>query len=309
VAPFFYSAIQPVMKEKLNFGPPARAIEYCKDFIVAVAASKFLQEAGGYSIKEFCASKGSPDAKRLEDPVPGSSPLVQPAAGQPWTQQKPSSPVKIYQMPVSQNACGSALLAMDLGVGEPEICDLMSGAHKKPEYLAIHPYGQIPGMKDGSFSLGESSAIMRYLALAYGQQYYPVKDPTLCGKIDFAMDAFSNVYKCHTAIVYNVLGFGSPPADQAKANQEYTDAINKWFDIHVKEGKFVGGDALTIADFKAAPFFYSAIQPVMKKKLGFEPPPRAVKYCDDFIGAVAASKFMQEAGGYSIKEFCASKET
>jgi len=217
--------------------------------------------------------------------------------------------VKIYAMPPSQNACGAVLLALDLGIGEPEFCDMMSGAHKKPEYLAIHPYGQIPGLKDGDFCLGESSAIMRYMAMAYGQKYYPAAtSPQTCAKIDFAMDAFGMVYKAHTPIVYTVFGFGSAPDDQEAANKAYCKAIEKWLDIHVKDGKFVTGDFPSIADFKVAPFFYAAIQPAMKVKVGFEPPARAVKYCEDFIAAVSASSFLQDAGGYSIKEYAASKE-
>jgi len=268
---------------------------------------KFMQEAGGYSIQEFCATKGVGAAPTM--PAPGSKKPSVPAAGEAWKQEIPAKKLQIHQMPVSQNACGAALLAMDLGVGEPEVCDLMSGAHKKPEYLAIHPYGQIPALKDGDFCLGESNSILRYLGLAYGSKYYPAgTDAQACGKIDFAMDAFSNVYKAHTKIVYTVLGFGAAPEDQVAANKEYTDAINKWFDVHVKDQKFVTGDTPSIADFKAAPFFYSAIQPCMKMKVGFEPPPRAVKYCEDFKAAVSASKFMDEAGGYSIREFCAMKE-
>jgi len=199
-------------------------------------------------------------------------------------------------------------LAKDLKIGEPEMCDLMTGAHKKPEYLEIHPYGQIPGLKEGDFGLGESNAIMRYMAMAYGQKYYPVATPQTCAKIDFAMDAFSTVYKAHVLIVYTVFGFGSAPDDQAAANKAYCEAIEKWFAVHVKGSKFVTGDSLSIADFKVAPFFYAAIQPAMKTKLGFEPPQRAIKFCEDFMAAVPESTFLQNAGGYSIKEFAASKE-
>merc|ERR1712176_771405 len=108
-------------------------------------------------------------------------------------------------------------------------------------------------------------------------------------------DAFSTVYQAHTKIVYTVLGFGSPPDDQAAANKAYAEAITKWFDIHVKDRTFVTGDSLSIADFKVAPFFYAAIQPCMKK-VGFEAPARAVKYCEAFKKVVGASKFMDDAG-------------
>jgi len=307
VAPFFYAAIQPVVKEKVGFEAPGRAVKYCDDFIEAVGATKLMMEAGGFSIKEYALSKSDKKEQR-NDPVPGSRPR-QPPMLQPSTMKSRDAKLKVHGLAMSQNVCGSVLLAMDLGVGELELCDLMQGMHKTPGYMKINPYGQVPGLKDGDFVLGESNAIMRYLALAYGQKYYPAaSSPRLCAKIDFALDAFSNVYKAHIPIVYTVFGFGEAPSNQQEANVAYCDAITKWFDIHAKDQKFVGGETPSIADFKVAPFFYAAIQPVMTTKLGFKAPQRAIKFCDDFFAAVVASKFMQEAGGVSIKEYAASKD-
>jgi len=208
---------------------------------------------------------------------------------------------------MSQNAVGPIMLAMELGIGGMEFIDLMSGKHKEPDFLKIHPYGQIPALQEGAFSMGESNAIMRYMALAYGKQFYPVTKPKDCAKIDFAMDAFSNVYTAHMPIVYVVFGFAEASNDQAAANKAYTEAIETWISTHCT-GKFVIGDTPTIADFKAAPFFFSAMQPACKKKLGFTPPARMVKYVKDFQAAIQSSKFMSEAGGYSIKEYAATKE-
>eukprot|EP00270_Netrium_digitus_P002869 TRINITY_DN1323_c0_g1_i2.p1 TRINITY_DN1323_c0_g1~~TRINITY_DN1323_c0_g1_i2.p1 ORF type:complete len:214 (+),score=18.15 TRINITY_DN1323_c0_g1_i2:99-740(+) len=38
-----------------------------------------------------------------------------------------------------------------------------NGEHKKPEYLAIQPFGLIPALKDGEFIIYESRAISRYI--------------------------------------------------------------------------------------------------------------------------------------------------
>lgn len=45
--------------------------------------------------------------------------------------------------------------------------DLAAKAHKKPEFLAINPFGQIPVIVDGDVTLADSNAILVYLALRY----------------------------------------------------------------------------------------------------------------------------------------------
>ena len=41
--------------------------------------------------------------------------------------------------------------------------DFKAGAHKKPEFLALNPRGQMPALEEEGSSLGESTAIQRYL--------------------------------------------------------------------------------------------------------------------------------------------------
>merc|ERR1711972_744431 len=208
---------------------------------------------------------------------------------------KKTAAVQIYGMPPSQNACGPVLLAMDAEVGGMQMCNLMEGEHQKPEFQAINPYMHIPAMKDGN------------LSMKYKPEYYPVGDPATCARIDFAMDAFGGeVYPKHTPIVYTVMGFTSAPADQKAANQAYTDALQKYASVFL-QGKFVCGDKITIADFKIAPFFFSAVQPGITKAVGFEAPQRIERYCEDLNSAVNASVFMKAAGRFAIAEFIASK--
>lgn len=51
---------------------------------------------------------------------------------------------------------------------ELRLVDLHQGAHKRDEYLAIHPLGKVPALKIGKTVLFESLAICLYLA-----DYYP----------------------------------------------------------------------------------------------------------------------------------------
>ncbi|KAM1955087.1 hypothetical protein ACFX16_024685 [Malus domestica] len=47
--------------------------------------------------------------------------------------------------------------------------DLFKGEHKSPEFLKLQPFGQIPVIQDGDYTLYESRAIIRY----YAEKYNP----------------------------------------------------------------------------------------------------------------------------------------
>jgi len=62
-------------------------------------------------------------------------------------------------------------LALSL-MGQPfayKHIDLRAGAHKKPEYLAINRFGQVPALIDGDLKLCQSGSILLYLADKFGR--------------------------------------------------------------------------------------------------------------------------------------------
>jgi len=296
--PFLFAATLPGV-EKAGLVMSDRVKQYAEDFCAATAASGFMKSAGGFALAEVMASK-APDA-------PAAAAFTKPEiAGKPAFGAT-SGKVQIYGMPPSFNCAGPTVLAMDAGVGGLEMCNLMEGAHKTPEFAAMNPFTQVPTLKDGEFAIGESLAVLRYIALKYKPEYYPVADAKACATIDFACEAFSTeLYPKFVPVVYPVCGFAGPTADQAKANKELEDAAATYTSLFLK-GKFVGGDKLTIADFKIAPFFFAMTQPGIEKKTGFKPSERVTQYAADFTAAVASSAFMKEAGGFAIAEYIASK--
>ena len=48
------------------------------------------------------------------------------------------------------------------------VVDFAKGEHKAPAFTAVQPFGQVPYLDDDGFTLFESRAIARYLALKYG---------------------------------------------------------------------------------------------------------------------------------------------
>jgi len=302
VLPFFFAASQPAVKAIVGFTAAARVTKYCEDVTAAVGASEFLKSAGGYSITEYAASKmpSSPVEASPAVEIDGNSKRT---VGTPAGDKK----VKIHGAPPSMNCVGPALLAQESGCGAFEPVNFMEGAHKKPEFLAINPQGQMPALEDGTVTGGESLAILRYLAMKYAPKYYPVANKEATARIDYAMEDFqSRVYEAHKGCVYPVCGFTAMPTDIPAASKAYVEAMENWASAHLK-GKFVLGDEVSIADFKVVPFFFCALQPGLQKKMGLEPPAKITEYCNAFVAAVGASSFMKEAGGFSIAELIASK--
>jgi glutathione S-transferase len=91
----------------------------------------------------------------------------------------PSSPIKLYRAAISGHSHRVELFLSLLGLPHELVdVDLAAGAHKKPEFLAINPFGQVPVMVDGDVTLADSNAILVYLTLRYAkdaQQWLPAE--------------------------------------------------------------------------------------------------------------------------------------
>ena len=89
----------------------------------------------------------------------------------------PAQPIKLYRAAVSGHAHRVELFLSLLGLPfELVNVDLAAGAHKQPEFLAISPFGQVPVILDGAFTLADSNAILVYLTRSYAanaEQWLP----------------------------------------------------------------------------------------------------------------------------------------
>jgi glutathione S-transferase len=78
--------------------------------------------------------------------------------------------MQLYFAPNSR-ATRPRWLLEELGVPyELVTLDLAAKEHRRPEYLRIHPFGQVPALVDGEVSVFESIAICMYLAERYPEK-------------------------------------------------------------------------------------------------------------------------------------------
>jgi len=63
-----------------------------------------------------------------------------------------------------------------------------SGAHKQPDYLAMNPFGRLPTIQHGDFTLYEAQAIARYIDRAFDGPALTPADPRQAARMDQVMN-------------------------------------------------------------------------------------------------------------------------
>lgn len=80
----------------------------------------------------------------------------------------PAQPIKLYRAAISGHSHRVELFLSLLGLPfELVNIDLAAGAHKKPEFLAMNAFGQVPVIQDGEVTLADANAILIYLNARY----------------------------------------------------------------------------------------------------------------------------------------------
>ena len=95
------------------------------------------------------------------------------------------APIRFYHHPLSGHAHRVRLFLSLLQLPFETIeIDITKGEQKKPEFLSLNPFGQVPVIQDGEVTLADSNAILAYLALRYDTsgQWLP-RDPMGAAKV------------------------------------------------------------------------------------------------------------------------------
>lgn len=170
--------------------------------------------------------------------------------------------MKLYCDPISTTSRPVLMFIADQGL-DVEIVkvDLLGGGSQDPEYLALNPNGIVPFLVDGDFRLGESAAILKYLAIHSHSTAYPESLKAQV-KIDEALSWFSTQFHEHFCVMVCYPNMGVPhgmPVEQLRALQAYgLEHAPRWLkvlDQHMLAGQpYVCGDRVTIADYLGLSF-------------------------------------------------------
>ncbi|KAJ6543143.1 glutathione S-transferase [Mycena capillaripes] len=154
---------------------------------------------------------------------------------------------------------GGAIVALVLAEKhipfEHIVVDLAAKEQKTPEFLAMHPFGQVPVIDDDGFILYESRAICRYLAEKYADQGTPLLPKGLKERAVVEQAASVESANFQPAIVKvgkEILGKPRRglPVDQAVLAEGLAELGTKLdvYEIILGKHRFLAGDEFTLAD-------------------------------------------------------------
>ncbi|WP_371395608.1 glutathione S-transferase family protein [Fretibacter rubidus] len=159
----------------------------------------------------------------------------------------------LYTNPFSTPALATLLTAFSTETKFDNIVvDLLKQQQRMPDFLAVNPHGKVPALKDGDFTLSESTTIMRYIARKAKSDLYPtdIKDAAL---VDQWMDFIAH----HIRTPFSHVQFGrmfAPMFGQKPNEAAIQNGLNQlqnnlpFIEDRLEKQKYVCGDTLTLAD-------------------------------------------------------------
>jgi glutathione S-transferase len=168
------------------------------------------------------------------------------------------SRMQLYAHPFSNNSMRPQISLEEKQLDYEYVkVDLFKGEHKKREYLAINPRGQVPALVDGNVRIYESVAIVHYLEHRYPQPSLIPSEPKAMATCFRLIGEFNQ--KLDPTNIFGSVKFGG------KRRAELGDRIEKLltecriWEGYVGAGPYFTGEAFSIADIVVLPFFGTII--------------------------------------------------
>lgn len=159
-----------------------------------------------------------------------------------------------------------------LGVAyESRSVDLAGGQHRRPEFLRLNPWGQVPYLVHGTTGIADSNAILVYLAKTLGARDWLPDDPEGAAAVQrwLSMAAGELAYGPAAARRARVFRKEEPAASVVESSRRFL----AFLDAHLAGSTFLVGVSPTIADL--AHYTYVARVPEGGIPLGPYPHVRA----------------------------------
>ena len=197
----------------------------------------------------------------------------------------PSNQIKLYRHPLSGHSHRVQLMLSLLNLPTELVeVDLMKGAHKQAEFLALNPFGQVPVLDDNGTILADSNGILVYLARRYGGESWLPSGAAGEAAVQRWLSVAAGQIAFGPAAARLVTVFG------AKLNADdlitRAHALLKVMEVELSKHAFLVGSHVTIADIAA--YTYIAHAPEGNVSLSDYPKVRgwlsAIESLPGFVG-------------------------
>ena len=187
---------------------------------------------------------------------------------------QPAQPIRLYRSYLSGHCHRVELFLSLLGLPFKLVdVDLAAGAHKRPDFLAMTPFGQVPVIQDGEVTLADSNAILVYLARRYAadvEQWLP-SDPLAAAHVQRWLSVAAGLLAFGPAYARVIQLFKSPASpDDAIARAH---GLFKVMEQQLGKSAFLTASTPSLAD--VANYSYVACAPEGKVSLADYPQLRA----------------------------------
>lgn len=165
--------------------------------------------------------------------------------------------MKLHHFPLSGHSHRAALFLSLLGVNADIIdVDLANGEHKKPDFLKLNPFGQVPVLEDGAVIISDSNAILVYLATKLGRKDWLPDEAQAAARVQrwLSVAAGEIAYGPAAARLITVFGADFRVDEVIARAHRILGLIN----AELERQRFIAGDRPTIADVALHSYIVSA---------------------------------------------------
>jgi glutathione S-transferase len=187
--------------------------------------------------------------------------------------------MKLYHFP-SPNPQKVTFALQELGL-DCEIIpvDLIKGEHRKPEFLALNPFGRLPVLTDGDLTLWESHAILAYLGDKTAKKW-PTSAAGRSDALRWLFFLSAHISPPTVDLVFNRIAVkfvgGKPDEDAIARGEKALPDVIKILEGQLTRGKWLLGDDFTLVDCAYCPI----LNVLEKAGFSFVQFPRVNAYLD-----------------------------
>lgn len=198
----------------------------------------------------------------------------------------PNSPdnetaMKLYDSPISGHAHRARAFLHLLNIEfESVVLSLSTGEHRKPEFLALNPLGQVPLLVDGDIVVRDSTAILVYLALRHDpERTWLPADAVVAAQVQSWLSVSSRELWAGPSSARLVKLFGAA-IDYERAVSTAAEVLGSLFEPHLANQDWLVGTHPTIADLAC----YSYIRVAPEGDVSLEPYPHVRAWLERLEG-------------------------